>query len=194
MPELQLPNAAMDGDIIETNYPPLDDTLDTDLIFRMDGLSDASSEADVDELSLTDTSLMELFGRDDEEVDVLESPVNFSMVTGYLSCFSCLTPFCHPRRSSTMPVGDSHMLKAIEKEKEKEVMSRSGSQLQAIEEFLEESPEVNYAVSLKENCGSPIFTALLRASSSCSTREPTPSPKAVIGTKWRNEVPTALCN
>jgi hypothetical protein len=35
---------------------------------------------------------------------------------------------------------------------------------------------------------SPILMALLQASSSCSTREPTPSPKGILGTKQRSEM------
>jgi hypothetical protein len=73
--------------------------------------------------------------------------------------------------------------------------STSASKLEAIQEFLEESSELKTSAPIKDfdsELGSPILSALLRASSSCSTRESTPSPKAVLGTKWRREVTAAL--
>lgn len=67
------------------------------------------------------------------------------------------------------------------------------AQLEAIEELQEWSAPAPVK-ALEFNLQSPILAAFLRASSSCSTRESTPSPKADHGAVWRKEVLAALCD
>jgi hypothetical protein len=158
MSEFQLPDAMEDEDMCASETAPpgqvlADQDYSSEEIFILDGFSDSSSNADVNELSLG-----ELFDCDtDDGPDSLESS---------------------EESNASVKTSNSGMRP---KEWEDSAELKAPAPIKVINPVLKSL--------LYQECGSPIFAALWRASSNCSTRECTPSPKGDNRLQWRKQAP-----